>query len=65
MKHGYVVMGRDELLGEVSYGSYLALRDAKMSFKFLKVSPNLSEFQKKHLRVVELVERVIDMKTVV
>jgi hypothetical protein len=59
MKHGYVILSRDEMLGEISFGSYPTLTEAKRGYKYLKSSANVGVFEKKHLRLVELVEREI------
>jgi len=64
MKHGYVILSRDEMIGEISFGSYPTLAEAKRKFRYLKSSVNVSVFEKKHLRLIELVEREIDVKSV-
>lgn len=64
MKHGYVILSRDKMIGEISFGSYPTLAEAKRRFRYLKSSANVSEFEKSRLRLVELVEREIDMKSV-
>ena len=59
MKHGFIILSKDEIIGEISFGSFRTLREAKKSFKRIKDSINVSSYEKKHLRLVELVEREI------
>ena len=61
MKHGYVVLGRDDMFGEVSYGSYPTLREAKDKYRWLKSAGRLTEIERSCLRLVELVEREISV----
>ena len=60
MKHGFTVVGRDET-SEFTYGKYDTLNKAIKSYKFAMNSPHVSEETKKTLRVVELVEKVIEV----
>lgn len=64
MKHGYLVMGRDEMFGEVNYGSFRTLAEARRKYNCVKSSVNASELERRHLRLVELVEREIKMDAV-
>lgn len=59
MKHGFVILSKDEILGEISFGSFPTLREAKKAFKWIEASINVGAYEKKHLRLVELVEREI------
>ena len=59
MKHGFVILSKDEILGEISFGSSPTLSEAKKSYKWIKDSINVEAYEKKHLRLVELVEREI------
>lgn len=47
------------MFGEVSYGRFLTLREAKIQYHSLKRTGQLSEVEKSHIRLVELVEREI------
>lgn len=60
MKHGFVVLGKDDIFGEVSYGSYPTLSEAKAKYRWLmRSSTKLTEFERGYLRLVELVEHEI------
>ena len=59
MNHGYVIVGRDDILGKVSYGSFSSLKEAKMSYRFLCRSTSLSDKEKDNIKLVELVEKEI------
>lgn len=64
MKHGYEVLGRCEWIGDVSYGSFRTLAEARRTYEFVKSSVNTSDLERRHLRLVELVERVIESEPV-
>ena len=59
MKHGFVLISKDEVFGEITFGSYKTLREAEKSYRHVLSSPNVEDFAKKHLRLVELVEKEI------
>lgn len=61
MKHGYVLKSKDEMFGEITFGSFQTLREAKRKYEFVISSPNTDEYAKRHLQLVELVERVVDL----
>jgi hypothetical protein len=60
MKHGFLVVGRDSD-GEFTYGSNDRLSGAIKDYKFAMKSPHVSDEIKKTLRVVELVEKEIEV----
>jgi len=59
MKHGYLVLGRCEIFGEISYGSFRTLSEAQTKYLSVQKSINITEYERGHLRLVELVERKI------
>lgn len=61
MKHGYVLKSKDEVFGEITFGSFQTLREAKRKYDSVMSSPNTDEYAKQNLQLVELVERVVDM----
>ena len=59
MKHGYLVLGRCEVFGEISYGSFRTLSEAQTKYLSVRKSVNITKYEREHLRLVELVEREI------
>lgn len=59
MKHGIVIVGRDDQGKDFSFGSYETPTRALHAYEFCMRSPYITEAEKQTLRIVELVEKDI------